>query len=82
MTLSFCCFHPELAQYDVCKNSDSPCSIDYDYNSYSQFTLNATIVFNSCTECCKENLTDSIRLVKNVSGDMEMFIDEVRGNRF
>ena len=82
MTLSFCCFHPELAQYDICKNSDPPCFMDYNYSYYSEYTLNATIVFNSGTECCNENLTDSIWLVKNVSGDMETLIGEVRDNNF
>ena len=83
MTLSFCCFHPELAQYDICKNSDPPCSIDYNYSYYSSsFILNATIVFNSCTECCNENVTDPIWTVTSVSGDMDMLIGEVRKNGF
>ena len=75
MTLCFCCFHPELAEYAICKQQ---CPVDYNYDSYSQFTLNATIVFNSGAECCNENLSDSIWMIKEIPSNN--LIGEISGN--
>ena len=75
--MCFCCFHPEVADYAICQQQQ--CPVDYDYDcKNSQFTLDATIVFNSGTECCNENLTDSSWLIKEIPS--YKFIDEIRGN--
>ena len=55
-------FYTGLARYSICQNEPQNCSEDHTYDSTlnTEFTLNATIVFdNSGTDGCTENLLDS-----------------------